>query len=48
MKIIKRIIARIKHERFCKLNNYFCPNCIYHELKFEGAIFRGNDCRYPR
>lgn len=49
MKIIKRIIARIKHKRFCKLNRYFCPDCIYHDFKFdEGAIFRGNACRYPK
>lgn len=44
---IKRLIARYKHKKFCKLNNYFCPDCIYHDFIFEGAIFRGNKCREP-
>ena len=46
-KWIKKLIARIKYERFCKANNYFCPDCIYHDFKFEGATFRGNECQHP-
>ena len=39
-------IKHRKHRRFCKLNNYYCPDCIYHDFVFEGAIFRGNRCRW--
>ncbi len=46
--LIKRIIHKIKHRRICKLNNYFCPDCIYHDFVWEGIIFRGNRCRYPK
>ena len=34
---------RIK--KICKANRYFCPDCIYHEHIFEGAVFRGTRCR---
>lgn len=45
---IKRLIARIKYERFCKANHYFCPDCIYHKFIFEDDLFfRGNDCQHP-
>ena len=47
-KRIKRLIAKIRYKRFCKLNNYFCPDCIYYKFIFEnGIIFRGNDCQHP-
>ena len=46
--MIKRIIHKLKHRRFCKLNNYFCPDCIYHNFVWEGITFRGNRCRYPK
>lgn len=45
--MIKRLIYRIKKRRFCKLNIFFCPDCIYHDFIFEGCVFRGNRCRYP-
>lgn len=45
--MIRRLIQKIKKRRFCKLNGYFCPDCIYHDFIWEGAIFRGNRCRYP-
>ena len=45
MGAIKQIIRRIKIRRICKLNSYYCPDCIYHEWDFEGVIFRGNKCR---
>lgn len=48
IKLIKRIIFKIRHKRFCKLNNYFCPDCIYHDFIFEGSEFRGNRCRFPK
>ena len=28
-----------------KENRHFCPDCIYHEHIFEGAVFRGTKCR---
>ena len=48
MGVIKKIIRRIKIRRICKLNGYYCPDCIYHEWHFEGVIFRGNKCRLER
>ena len=48
MGVIKQIIRRIKINRICKLNRYYCPDCIYHEWDFEGVIFRGNKCRLER
>ena len=44
--MIKRLIRRMKHRRFCRLNGFFCPDCIYHDFVFEGSIFRGNRCRW--
>lgn len=43
--MLKRLIDRIRHRRFCRLNRYYCPDCIYHDFVFEGAVFRGNKCR---
>ena len=44
---IRKIIKRIKWKRFCKLNGYYCPDCIYHDFVFDrNNIFRGNRCRY--
>lgn len=43
--MIKRLIDRIRHRRFCKLNGYYCPDCIYHDFIFEWAVIRGNKCR---
>lgn len=45
MGVIDKIIRRIKKRRICKLNGYYCPDCIYHEWVFDGATFRGNKCR---
>lgn len=42
----KRLIDRIRQRRFCRLNRYYCPDCIYHDFVFEGAVFRGNKCRW--
>ena len=47
MNVIKKLIAKIKYRKFCKLNGYFCPDCIYHDFLWEGSIFRGNRCRHP-
>lgn len=44
--MLKSLIRRMRHRRFCKLNRFFCPDCIYHDFVFEGAIFRGNRCRW--
>lgn len=46
--MIKRIIRELKHRRFCKLNRYFCSDCIYHDFVWEGITFRGNRCQYPK
>lgn len=43
---IKSVIKRIKRKRICKLNGYFCPDCIYREDIWEGITYRGNRCRY--
>ena len=45
-KMLKRLIDRIRHRRFCRLNGYYCPDCIYHDFVFEGSVFRGNKCRW--
>lgn len=47
-KTIKKILWKWKKRRFCKLNGYFCPECIYRDFIFEGGIFRGNRCRFPK
>ena len=46
--MIRKLIYKMRKRRFCKLNGWFCPDCIYHDFIFEGAVFRGNRCRYPR
>ena len=46
--MLKRLIKKIKHRRFCKLNNYYCPDCIYHHFVWDGVVFRGNVCLYGR
>ena len=46
--MLKRLIQKIKHRRFCKLNNYYCPDCIYHHFVWDGVVFRGNVCLYGR
>lgn len=46
--MFKKLIAKWKYKRFCKLNDYRCVDCIYHNFVFDsGGIFRGNRCRYP-
>ena len=47
MKLLKRLIAKIKHNRVCMANGYNCAECMYRDFIFEGAIFRGNKCREP-
>ena len=48
MKPIKRLFLWHKHRKFCKLNRFFCPDCIYHNFVWEdGIIFRGNKCMHP-
>ena len=32
--MLKSLIRRMKHRRFCKLNGFFCPDCIYHDFVF--------------
>lgn len=48
MKWLKRMIFKIKKRRFCKLNHYYCPECIYHNFIWDkdGITFRGNNCLY--
>ena len=46
--MFKNLILKWKYKRFCKLNGYDCPDCIYHDFVFDGAVFRGNRCRYPK
>lgn len=46
-RMVQKVFARWKHRRFCKLNGYFCPECIYHEFVWDGIVFRGNRCQYP-
>lgn len=45
--MFKKLIAKWKYRRFCKLNGYFCPDCIYHDFVWDGIVFRGNRCRHP-
>ena len=47
--MIQKLIYKMRKRRFCKLNRWFCPDCIYHDFVFdECEIFRGNRCRYPK
>lgn len=45
---LRRFLWKIRKKRFCKLNGYYCPECIFHNFVFEGSTFRGNRCRYPK
>ena len=47
-KMMRQLIQKIKHQRFCKLNNYYCPDCIYHHFVWDGVVFRGNACLYGK
>ena len=47
-RMVQKVLARLRHRRFCKLNGYYCPDCIYHDFVWDGIIFRGNRCQYPR
>lgn len=31
--------------KICKVNNYNCAECIYHEHIFDGVFYRGTKCR---
>lgn len=44
--MLKKLIDRIRHRRFCRLNRNYCPDCIYHDFVFDGTVFRGNRCRW--
>lgn len=44
-KWLKKWMKKRKIRKVCKANHYFCPDCIYHEHIFEGAIYRGTRCR---
>ena len=46
--MIRKLIYKMRKRRFCKLNNWNCSDCIYHDFVFEGVTFRGNRCRYPQ
>lgn len=45
--MLKKLISKWKYRRFCKLNGYYCPDCIYHDFVWDGSVFRGNRCRHP-
>lgn len=47
MNIIKRFLLRLKFKKFCKLNGYYCPDCICHNFVWDGVIFKGNKCQHP-
>lgn len=44
-KWMKKWLRKRRIKKICKANRYFCPDCIYHEHIFEGAVFRGTRCR---
>ena len=43
--MFKRLIKIMRIRRVCRANGYNCPECIYHEFLFDGAVFRGVRCR---
>jgi hypothetical protein len=43
-----KLIWKLRKRRFCRNVGYRCPDCIFHDFVFDGSIFRGNRCRYPR
>jgi len=47
-KWFRKMMWEMRRRKFCKLNGYNCPECIYHNWVFDGCIFRGNDCLYPK
>jgi hypothetical protein len=46
-RLVQKILQRRRHKRFCKLNGYYCPDCIYHDFVWDGIVFCGNRCQYP-
>ena len=44
---MRKLLRQIQKKQFCRLNQWYCPDCIYHDFIFEGSIFRGNRCRFP-
>ena len=45
MQMFRKWLRKRRIKKICKANRYFCPDCIYHEHIFEGAVFRGTKCR---
>lgn len=46
-KWIRHRLWEHRKRKFCKLNGFFCPECIYHNWIWSGTVFRGNRCSYP-
>ena len=46
-KSLLKLKRRRIYRKFCKLNGYYCPDCIYHNYVWDGMIFRGNRCGHP-
>ena len=46
--MLRRLVYAWRKRRFCKANRFYCPDCIYHDFVWEGIVFRGNRCRYPK
>ena len=44
--MFRHLIWRIRKRRFCKAN--ICPDCIYHEHLWDGVVYRGIRCHYPK
>lgn len=48
IKYIRFLLWKRKKKKQCKAMGYYCPDCIYHNFQFDGAIFRGNLCLFPK
>lgn len=44
-KVIRKWLKMRKIKKICAANRHYCPDCIYREYIFDGAIFRGIRCK---
>lgn len=44
--MLKKWLWQRKKKKVCKINNYNCPECIYHDFLYSGISFKGVVCNF--
>ena len=47
-KLVRKLIFKHKQNKVCRLNDWNCPECIYHNWQLDGSAFRGNLCMFHK